>query len=116
MAPRYAAEVQNQAMLFSNQLSAYYSIPLIECIYYNGCSIDQMRKLKTVFEILVTGNHYSDAFTLFILLYQHTSKKKPVPLYALAHFPILIPFFLFEFLEDFDSLLSEFEFDEDELD
>ena len=108
------ADLQNQALSFANCLSAAYSIPLIECIYYNGCSIDQLQNIRKVFDILISSSLYNDAFQLFILLYQHTSKKRPVPLYALTLFPILIPFFLFEFLEDFDSLLDEFSFDENE--
>ena len=49
---------------------------------------------------------------LFISLYQHLFKKSPIALYTLTRFPIAIPLFLFEFLEDFDSLLDEFSFDE----
>ena len=109
-----STDLQNQALSFANCLSAAYSIPLIECIYYNGSSIDQLQSIRKVFDILISSSLYNDAFQLFFLLYQHTTKKRPVPLYALTLFPILIPFFLFEFLEDFDSLLDEFSFDENE--
>lgn len=105
-------DLQNQALNYINALSGVYSIPLIECIYYNGNSIEQMRRLRDVFEILISSNYHSDAFKLFILLYQKTTKERPLPLYPLTYSPILVSFFLFEFLEDFDSLLEEFEFDE----
>ena len=112
LSPFDASDAQDQVLAFSNLLSAYYSIPLIESIYENGFSIDQLRRLKTVFEILISANRHFDAFMLFISLYQHLFKKSPIALYALTRFPIAIPLFLFEFLEDFDSLLDEFSIDE----
>ena len=51
LSPFDASDAQDQVLAFSNLLSAYYSIPLIESIYDNGFSIEQLRRLKTVFEI-----------------------------------------------------------------
>ena len=62
LSPFDASDAQDQVLAFSNLLSAYYSIPLIESIYDNGFSIEQLRRLKTVFEILISSNRHSDAF------------------------------------------------------
>ena len=47
------ADLQNQALSFANCLSAAYSIPLIECIYYNGSSIDQLQSIRIVFDKII---------------------------------------------------------------
>ena len=78
LSPFDASDAQDQVLAFSNLLSAYYSIPLIESIYDNGFSIKQLSRIKTVFEILISANRHSDAFMFFISLYQHFFKKRPL--------------------------------------
>ena len=73
LSPFNNQELQNQASNYVNQLSALYSIPLIEFIYYNGCTIEQLQRIKTVFDFLISIKHYNDAFNLFLSLYQHMS-------------------------------------------
>ena len=105
-------DFENQALNLANQLSALWSIPLIECLYDDGRSIKQMQNLKSVFDILIEAEQFTDALQLFILLYQKELGEHPFALYLLNNSPALIPFFLFEFLEDFDSLLEEFKLEE----
>lgn len=105
-------DFENQALNLANQLSALCSIPLIECLYDDGRSIKQMQNLKSVFDILIAAEQFTDALQLFILLYQKELGEHPFALYVLNNAPALIPYFLFEFLEDFDSLLVEFKLDE----
>lgn len=107
--PPFSSTVfQTQAMNYANTLSALYSIPTIESLYDTGCSINQLQNLRAVFDILISSNRYTDAFRLFIIFFQDITGERPIPLYALSLFPVLIPLFLFAFLEDFDSLLEEF--------
>jgi len=102
-------ELQSQAMNFANHLSALFSIPLIEILHDSDCSIDQLQLIRSVFDILVSGRLYTDTFKLFHCMLQNMANENPVSLYVLYHFPFLIPYFLFEFLEEFDSLLKESE-------
>jgi len=105
-------DFENQTLNLANQLSALWSIPLIECLYDDGRSMKQMQNLKSVFDILIEAEQFTDALQLFILLYQKALGEHPFALYVLNNFPTLIPYFLFEFLEDFDSLLEEFKLEE----
>ena len=57
------ADLQNQALSFANCLSAAYSIPLIECIYFNGCSIDQLQNIRKIFDTFfaaIAASYYSN--------------------------------------------------------
>lgn len=100
-------ELQSQAMNYVNHLSALFTIPLIKTLYNGGCSIDQLHRIRSVFDMLVSSSLYTDAFNLFLCMIEKATYKRPICLYALHHFPILIPCFLLEFLEDFDSLLED---------
>lgn len=78
-------DFENQTLNLANQLSALCSIPLIECLYDDGRSIKQMQNLKSIFDILIAAEQFTDALQLFILLYTSNS----VSVCELALYPAL---------------------------
>ena len=105
-------EFHNQAVCYVNQLSALYSIPLIESLYDSGYSLSKLQKLKSAFEMLNRYTQHRFSLMLFIVLYQREFNKRPLPLCMLFRSPLLIPLFLSEFIADFDEMLDEFEFED----
>ena len=112
--PIEKADIQNQTANYANYLSALYSIPLIESLYDNGISIQQMQNLADILTSLTSHNSYSVAYNLLLALYDFVPIERPTYLFSLRLFPVLIPCFLSEFLEDLDSLIEEFTLEEED--
>ncbi len=108
------ADPNNQVINYANQLSALYSIPLIESLYDNGFSVKQLQNLEDMISKLTSLNRNDVAFKLFLALYDLVPIERPIALCTLPLFPAPIQNFLSEFLEDLDSLIDEFLCEESE--